>query len=101
LYKGGSDYESLRIVAGGSMQVFHINDYPADPPRAEITDALRVFPGDGVAPLGTLFRNLRDNGFRGMLSLELFNREYWNQDALYIARAGLEKTRAEVQKALS
>jgi hypothetical protein len=36
-----------------------------------------------------------------MLSVELFNREYWNQDALYIARAGLEKTRQEVQKALS
>ncbi len=100
LYKGGSDYESLRIVAGGAMQVFHINDYPATPPRAEITDAARVFPGDGVAPLGTLFRNLRDTGFGGVLSLELFNREYWNQDALYIARAGLEKTREQVQKAL-
>jgi len=101
LYKGGSGFESLRIISGGAMQVFHINDYPAAPPRAEITDAARVFPGDGVAPLGTLFRNLRDTGFRGVLSLELFNREYWNQDALYIARAGLEKTRAEVQKALA
>lgn len=100
LYKGGTDYESLRIVAGGAMQVFHINDYPASPPREEITDAARVFPGDGVAPLGTLFRNLRDTGFRGMLSLELFNREYWNQDALYVAREGLEKTREQVQKAL-
>ena len=99
--KGGTDYESLRIVSGQALGVFHINDYPAEPPRAEITDAARVFPGDGVAPLGTLFRNLRDIGFRGMLSLELFNREYWNQDALYIARAGLEKTRAAVQKALA
>lgn len=101
LYKGGSDFESLRIVSGTAMQVFHINDYPAQPPRAEITDAHRVFPGDGVAPLGTLFRTLRDTGFRGMLSLEVFNREYWNQDALYVARSGFEKTRAAVQKALA
>ncbi|MEX0678261.1 MAG: sugar phosphate isomerase/epimerase family protein [Pirellulales bacterium] len=100
LYKGGSDFESLRIVSGGAMHVFHINDYPAHPPRAEITDAARVFPGDGVAPLGTLLGTLRDTGFRGTLSLELFNREYWNQDALYIARAGFEKTREAVQKAL-
>ncbi len=92
LYKGGSDYESLRIVSGTAMHVFHINDYPAEPPREEITDAARVFPGDGVAPLGVLFRTLRDTGFRGMLSLEVFNREYWNQDALYVARAGFEKT---------
>jgi sugar phosphate isomerase/epimerase len=101
LYKGGSDYESVRIVAGSAMQVFHINDYPAQPPRAEITDAHRVFPGDGVAPLATLFRNLRETGFRGMLSLEVFNREYWNQDPLYIARSGFEKTRAAVQKAFA
>jgi hypothetical protein len=35
-----------------------------------------------------------------MLSLEVFNREYWNQDALYVARAGFEKTREAVLKAL-
>lgn len=101
LYKGGSDYESLRLLGSSSMHVFHINDYPARPERKEITDAHRVFPGDGVAPLGVLFRALRDIGFRGMLSLELFNREYWNQDALYIARAGFEKTRDAVRKALA
>ena len=36
-----------------------------------------------------------------MLSLELFNREYWNQDALLVARTGLEKTREAVQKAFA
>jgi 2-keto-myo-inositol isomerase len=101
LYKGGSDYESLRLLSGQSMHVFHINDYPARPERKEITDAHRVFPGDGVAPLGTLFQNLDAIGFRGMLSLELFNREYWNQDPLLVARTGLEKTREAVQKALA
>lgn len=100
LYKGGSDYESLRLLSGVGLGVFHINDYPAEPPRAQISDAQRVFPGDGVAPLAVLFRALREVGFHGMLSLEVFNREYWNQDALYVARSGLEKTRAAVQKAL-
>jgi sugar phosphate isomerase/epimerase len=101
LYKGGSDYESVRLVAGSAMSVFHVNDYPAEPPRAQITDAHRVFPGDGVAPLATLFKGLRDAGFRGCLSLEVFNREYWNQDPLYVARSGFEKTREAVRKALA
>jgi sugar phosphate isomerase/epimerase len=101
LYKGGTPYENLRLLNGAAMFVFHINDYPGEPKREEITDAHRVFPGDGVAPLELLFRTLRDIGFRGMLSLEVFNREYWNQDALYIARAGFEKTREAVLKALS
>jgi sugar phosphate isomerase/epimerase len=100
LYKGGTPYENLRLLNGAEMFVFHINDYPGNPKREEITDAHRVFPGDGVAPLGLLFRTLRDSGFRGMLSLEVFNREYWNQDALYVARAGFEKTREAVLKAL-
>jgi sugar phosphate isomerase/epimerase len=53
-----------------------------------------------VAPLDQLFRDLRTAGFRGTLSLELFNRTYWEQDALDVARTGLEKTKAAVQKAL-
>ena len=101
LYKGGTDYEMIRMLSGDSMHVFHINDYPAKPERTEITDAHRVFPGDGVAPLGTLLKGLRDIGYRGALSLELFNREYWNQDALLVARMGFEKTRETVQKALA
>jgi sugar phosphate isomerase/epimerase len=39
-------------------------------------------------------------GYRGYLSLELFNREYWKQDAFQVAKTGLEKTRAAVRKAL-
>jgi sugar phosphate isomerase/epimerase len=101
MYKGGSEVEGLRMIAGSALGVFHINDYPATPERKEITDAHRVFPGDGVAPLDRLFRALRDIGYRGMLSLEVFNREYWSQDALFVARTGLEKTREAVQKALA
>ena len=96
LYKGGSDFAGVRLLNGQAMHVFHFNDYPADPPRATINDAQRVYPGDGVAPLPDLIRNLRTIGYRGMLSLELFNRDYWKQDALTVARTGLEKMRAVV-----
>lgn len=90
----------MRLLGGAALHVLHVNDYPAQPPRATVTDAQRVYPGDGVAPLGLLFRTLAANGFRGHLSLELFNRGYWAQSALEVARTGLEKTRAAVSKAL-
>jgi 2-keto-myo-inositol isomerase len=96
LHKGGSGFSGLRVLNGASLQVFHMNDYPAKPPRAEINDAHRVYPGDGVAPLTAMLRDLRRIGFRGVLSLELFNRDYWKQDALQVARTGLEKMRAVV-----
>lgn len=101
IYKGGSDFEGLAMFAGGRMHNFHINDYPAEPPRATINDSQRVYPGDGVAPLDKIFRTLRDVGYRGVLSLELFNREYWKQDALEVAKTGLEKTKAAVARALA
>jgi 2-keto-myo-inositol isomerase len=100
LYKGGSGFGGLRNLSADCLQVFHMNDYPADLPRAKITDADRVYPGDGVAPLVPLLRALHKLGFRGMLSLELFNRDYWKQDPLVVARTGLAKMKAVVAKAL-
>jgi 2-keto-myo-inositol isomerase len=100
LYKGGSDITGLKLLDGSAIGVFHFNDYPANPPRAEITDAHRVYPGDGVAPIGELLKTLRDIGYRGMLSLEVFNREYWKQDALLVASTGLDKMRTIVKKSL-
>jgi sugar phosphate isomerase/epimerase len=99
LYKGGSAFAGMRLLGPESMHVFHFNDYPASPPRAEISDAQRVYPGDGVAPLADVIRALREIGFHGVLSLELFNRDYWKQDAFQVARTGLEKMRAVVQGA--
>lgn len=100
LYKGGSGFGGLKLLSGASMQVFHMNDYP-DLPRDAIRDEHRVYPGDGVAPLGPMLRDLLKVGFRGLLSLELFNRTYWKQDALEVAKTGLAKMKAVVAKALS
>ncbi len=96
LYKGGSSPEGFRLLGPGAFHVLHMNDYPADPPRERITDAERVFPGDGVAPLVDLLRILRGIGFRGVLSLELFNPAYWKRDPLAVAREGLKKMKAVV-----
>ena len=101
LYKGGSSLRGLEFLEGSTMHLFHMNDYPADPPRAAINDSHRVYPGDGVAPLAQILRTLRDNGYRGMLSLELFNRDYWRQDALSVARTGLKKMKAVVRTSLT
>jgi 2-keto-myo-inositol isomerase len=100
MYKGGSGFECLKLLNGAAMHTFHINDYPDDPPREEINDSHRVYPGDGVCPLPPILRTLDATGFRGMLSLELFNRDYWQQDALSVAKTGLEKTRAVVRQAI-
>lgn len=101
LYKGGSDFNGLRLLSGAAIHVIHLNDYPADPTRQTINDSSRVFPGDGAAPLSEIFRNLRDAGFVGYLSLELFNRDYWKRSPVKVAKEGIEKMRAAVRKAFA
>ena len=51
IYKGGSDFHGLKTISSRAIQVFHLNDYPANPPRETIRDADRVMPGDAAAPL--------------------------------------------------
>ncbi|HYK89822.1 MAG TPA: sugar phosphate isomerase/epimerase family protein [Acidobacteriota bacterium] len=99
LYKGGSNAGSLRLLSAGALQVFHMNDYPSDPPRERINDTFRTYPGDGTAPLRQIVRSLIETGGSRVLSLELFGRKFWDQDALAVARTGLEKMRRVVSAA--
>lgn len=99
IYKGGNDFLSLGTIEASRMPVFHINDYPADPPLEKIGDKDRVFPGDGVCPLVDIIALLLEHGFRGTFSLELFNPEYWQRDAAEVAAEGLRKSRAVVAAA--
>jgi 2-keto-myo-inositol isomerase len=100
-YKGGSDFNAYKVISGRTIQVFHMNDYPADPPRQTIADRDRVMPGDGIAPITQILRDIYDNGCRAMLSLELFNQRYWKQDPLEVAKLGLSKMKTCVGKALA
>jgi 2-keto-myo-inositol isomerase len=100
LYKGGSGHDGVRLLAPRAIHVMHMNDYPAEPTRLAITDAHRVYPGEGVAPLSKLLRDLRDGGFRITLSLELFNRDLWKRDAAEVAATGLAKMKAAVAAAI-
>ncbi len=100
-YKGGSDFNGYKYLSAHAVHVLHMNDYPADPPRETISDRDRVLPGDGIAPVTQILRDLISNGSRAVLSLELFNPTYWKQDALEVATAGLAKMKEAVNKALN
>lgn len=99
IYKGGSDFAGLRLLNGAAMEMWHLNDYPADPPRETIGDRDRVYPGQGIADVPLILRMLFASGFAGVLSLELFNPAYYRQRAERVLRDGLESMRSCVAKA--
>lgn len=98
IYKGGSEFTGLSLLAGPAIHCFHVNDYPANPPRTKISDADRVYPGDGIAPVTQVLRGLHEKGHPVALSLELFNRSYWKQDPEEVCRTGLRKMKQSVAK---
>jgi 2-keto-myo-inositol isomerase len=91
LHKGGSGMDSVKDVGKPLIEIFHINDYPATPPRETIVDADRIYPGDGIAPLKTLLATLKNPERPVILSFEVFNKNYYAQDPLLVAKTGLDK----------
>jgi sugar phosphate isomerase/epimerase len=51
--------------------------------------------------LPQILRDLRDNGFRGYLSLELFNKDYWARSADENLKTAMEKIRGAVHSAMA
>ena len=87
------------MLSGNLVDIFHMNDFPASKPREQQVDGDRVFPGDGAAPMVQILEDLKNMGGEKVLSLELFNPSYWEEDPLQVARRGLDKMKALVAKA--
>ena len=101
LYNGGSGFGGLRHLRGDLIASFHWNDVGAGMAPGNLKDADRIYPGEGQLPLVETLRVLRDIGYRGPLSLELFRREHWEMDPVVVAKGGIEAMRGNVAAALA
>lgn len=94
LYKGGTSLDSLHLVGKSAVEIMHVNDYTATSSPATITDADRIYTGDGVAPIRRILQALRPPDRPLVLSFEVFNKNYYAQDALLVAQTALNKMKA-------
>lgn len=102
LYRGSNSFDSLHLINGAELPLFHINDYPAVPMRTKLSDSDRVYPGDGICPFDKVLPLLYETGFRGALSLELFNPNYWaKQDVRKTLRIGYDKLLTVITQSMS
>jgi 2-keto-myo-inositol isomerase len=77
-YKSGVTLEAIRRIPLDKLWLVHVDDAP-DLPRETLRDPDRVYPGAGALPLPTYFQILRELGYRGPVSVELFNQSYYQQ----------------------
>jgi sugar phosphate isomerase/epimerase len=94
LYKGNSSLDTLPLMEPSATEILHMNDYPANLSSAVITDADRIYPGDGVAPIKRILHMLLKRDKPLVLSTEVFNKNYYAQDALIVAKTSLSKMKA-------
>lgn len=94
IYKGESSHDCLHLVGENAIEVFHVNDYVTTMKPGVITDADRIYAGDGEAPIKKIVGLLKPSSQPVILSLELFNKTLYQQDALLVAKTGLAKLKA-------
>jgi sugar phosphate isomerase/epimerase len=92
-HAGVSKMEDLDLLREGELGLLHICDVPASVPREVLGDGDRVLPGEGCIPLDKIVARVTAAGYRGPVSLELFNKTLWNEDPAAVARKALAAIR--------
>lgn len=92
-------FDSLKLMKGEMIAIFQFADSPGSPAVGQLEDKHRVYPGDGVLPLPQILKDLKGTGYKGCVSLELYNPEYWKEDLQKVADTGLRKTLEVIKKA--
>lgn len=99
MYISEGGFNGLSLLAGESIAIFQFADAPASPDLEKLGDEHRVYPGDGILPLPKILQDLKGTGYKGCISLELYNPNYWKQDLLEVAKTGLQKTLSVIKAA--
>lgn len=90
-YAGNSSFEAIETLDPQKLFIFHIND-AEDLPKAELTDAHRLYPGEGILPIKEIKARLDKIGYDRMVSIEIFRPEYWDKDPFEVAKNAREAT---------
>jgi sugar phosphate isomerase/epimerase len=95
-YTGGCATSDLLEIPGRMVNLVHIDDAPNLP---ELDDSKRVLPGDGSMDVQGFLGALREIGFDGPLSVELFNRDLWSREPDQVAVDAKQALDREMQRA--
>lgn len=92
-WNSGSTLDDLRAIPGDRISHYHIDDADPVKPMGTQTDPDRVMLGEGCIDVAAEIAVLREIGYEGTVSLELFNQELWQRDPLDVLKTGIERMR--------
>jgi sugar phosphate isomerase/epimerase len=89
-----SSPDLLRSIPASRISHYHIDDAASNIPAGQQTDPDRVMLGEGAIDLAAEIRILKEIGYEGTVSLELFNPTLWKQDPAEVLKVGYERMQA-------
>ena len=75
----------ILAIPSDKLLIVHVNDYE-DRPVEELRDGHRLHVGHGILPLDRYMQLLKQIGYDGYLSVEIFREEYWAQPVDQVVR---------------
>lgn len=99
-YVGPSKYEDLRYLTPANLFHVQLSDL-ADVPRELASDSDRILPGDGDFAIAPFVERLREIGYAGFVSLEVWNPTFWQISPSQVADIGLTSLRQSLGLAKS
>ncbi len=82
-FRSGVSDQEIQAIPLDKLDIVHVNDCE-DGALNELTDAHRLYPTRGIIPARQLSL-LKDRGYDGYFSVEVFRPEYWEQPVEEIA----------------
>lgn len=92
-WNSGSTLDDLRAIPVERISHYHIDDAHPGKAAGTQTDPDRVMIGEGPADLRGEMAVLKEKGYAGAVSLELFNAELWAKDPREVLKVGIERMR--------
>ncbi|MBI4552922.1 MAG: sugar phosphate isomerase/epimerase [Candidatus Latescibacteria bacterium] len=83
-YKSGVSMDDIRAIPVEKLLILHVNDCE-NLPRQQLTDKHRLHMGEGVIPLKEMLGIVKEKGYDGYLSVEIFRDAYWQQDPVTVS----------------
>lgn len=94
---GCNDFSALSQVEAEKIFAVHLMSGD-DVPEAERGQDKRCFCGQGVVDTDRFLQQLKDCGYKGMVSVETFRPEYWTKTPEWVIENAYETTRAALEK---
>lgn len=92
-YLSNESLEVFEKIPIKMISLIHINDAP-EIPREKLTDDDRIFPGEGVIQLKKILNILKEKGYKGYVSIEVFNENYWKEPPQFVAEKAIRSLEA-------